>query len=223
MLGLLAALPLCAAAATPAPATDATWTRAFAVPGPPSTSAASSGQAGRLESDPRFATLLQASFPQRQFFWYDHWKLTPLPEMIQMFMSIPGDAILDDNRYVTVDGCVVHDCDSNRGMLWIDTGTHPATLIFAGINPITSGAPPFENHLWVFTSQKLNWQHMPPGFMTSLHRWLPTIGANGYRGTNGYRYNFSIETIVQPRGVMVDLGPDILGLSPSPSQTGAGS
>jgi len=175
-----------------------------------------------LNRNSRLAALLKASFPQKQWFWYDHDHFTPLPSLVHIFIGVPGDAILDDNRYVTADGCVPHDCVANRGMLWIDTGTQPAFLMFAAINPIRSNNPPFESHLWIYTSRKLSWQPMPAPFLFSLHRWLAATGEPGYRETDGYHYSFSIETIVQPDGVMVDLGPDVLGLSAVSAQHGAG-
>jgi len=197
---------------------DAAWVRTFAAAGPPSTSGAGIGDEGHLFGDSRFTALLRASFPQKQWFWYDHWKLTSLPDTIQVFMGVPGNEVLDDNRYVTLDGCVPHDCDMNRGTMWIDTEPNPAVLIFAAINPISSNKPPFKSHLWIYSSRKLNWQQIPAPYLSSLHRWLATIGAVQYMGTSGYRYNFSLATVVQPNGVMEDLGPDILNLPDTESK-----
>ncbi len=209
-----------------APTTDASrntaWTRAFAAPGPPSTSGMPIGQENRINMDARFASLLKESFPQKQWFWYDHWKLTPLPELMQVFMGVPGDAILDEDRYVSIDGCVPHDCD-NRGMLWVDTRTDPAVIIFAGIDSITSNTTPSKSHLWIYTSEKLSWQKIPSPFLSSLHRWLVTIGTDPYAGTHGYRYNFSLATIVQPNGVMLDMGPEIFGLGATGSHASPGA
>jgi hypothetical protein len=202
---------------------DAAWVRAFAATGQLSTTGVGIGRENQLNWDPRFTSLLAASFPQKQWFWYDHWKLTPLPAVMQLFMGVPGNAVLVDGRFVTLDGCVPHDCGTNRGMLWIDTGTDPAVLIFAGINTISSNSSPFKSHLWVYTSEKLNWQKVPPSFLFSLNRWLATIGENGYFGTDGYRYDFSLATIVQPNGVMTDLGPNVFGLDVTESHTTPGA
>jgi hypothetical protein len=178
---------------------DATWTREYATNGKD------------IKWDTRFIPLLKASFPQHQWFWYDHYKSTSLPDLIQTFLGVSGSALLDEDRYVTADGCVPHDCVANRGMLWIDTGTQPATLIFAATN-LVSGNGPEGYHLWIFSSTKLNWQHLPPWFSVSLPRWLTTIAKPGYRGTSGYHYKFALATIVQPNGVMEDITPETLPL-----------
>ena len=142
---------------------------------------------------------------------------------MQLFMGVPGNVILDESRYVTLDGCLAHVCDADRGMLWIDTGADPADLIFAGIDLIGGKTPDSESHLWIFTSRNLNWQHTPAPFVSSLHRWLATIGTDPYFGTDGYHYKFAIVTIVQPNGVMVDLGPGTFSLGAAGSKTISGT
>ena len=190
---------------------DAAWTRAFASASPPSSLHDSVGQIGALRWDPRFASLLKASFLQKQWIWYDHGKLTSLPDTIQEFIGVPRNALLDNDRFVTLDGCVAHDCDDS-GMLWIDSGVDPAVLIFARTGMISGNDSAEKSHLWIYSSEKLNWQHIPAPFLTSLHRWLTTIGTDGYMGGRGYHYDFTLATIVQPSGIMEDIGPDVLGL-----------
>jgi hypothetical protein len=189
---------------------DAAWLRASASPYNPSDMQQDS-MPSMLNWDPRLRALLRASFHQRQWFWYDHYKFTPLPELIPILMGIPGDAILDDQRYMTLDGCLAHVCDADRGVLWIDTGVRPAQLIFTAVN-INSGDLGNTSHLWVFGSSKLDWQHLPGPFLKSLARWRDTIAAKGYRQTGGYMYNFSLATIVQPSGEQIDISPSLLHL-----------
>ena len=213
---------LAASAQTPAAAIaasrDAAWTRAFASATLSSSVTDSVGRENDLNWDPRFKSLLKASFPQKQSIWFEQGKLISLPEMIQKFIGVPGEVLLDDSRYLTLDGCVPHDCD-DRGMLWIDSGANPAVLIFAGTGMISGSDSAEKSHLWLYSSEKLNWQQIPAPFLTSLHRWLATIGADGYRGTKGYRYDFSLATIVQPSGIIVDIGPDVLGLDAGSSRS----
>jgi hypothetical protein len=195
---------------TPSASTkDATWTRQFAVPF--NTQQAPTVH-GKLFTDPRFLPLLRASFPQRQWFWYDHGRLVSTDNLIDTFLGVSfGDPILDEGRYVTTDGCVPHVCDVDRGMLWIDTGVHPADTIFVATNLVGgNGSAGF--HLWMFSSTKLNWQHLPPAFLVSLTRWLSTIAEPGYNGTSGYSFNFVLATIVQPSGVIEDITPETLHL-----------
>lgn len=200
-----------------AAAQDAAWTREYAAPFVTSEAASTEG-IGReswLNLDPRFAALLRSSFPQKQWFWHDQYRFTSVPELIQEFIGVPGDAILDNGRYVTVDGGVPH-AAFDRGMLWIDTGQRPALLIFAGAN-LVAGGDNNPYHLWVFSSAKVNWTILPSPFLTSLRRWISIIGAKGYRGTAGYHYNFVLATFVQPNGEMQDIFPSVLHLSTTES------
>jgi hypothetical protein len=200
---------------------DAAFTRDFAVPWQDTPAHATSdnevGRENALNGDPRFAVLLRSAFHQKQWFWLDHYRFTPLPDLIETFIGVPGSAILDEGRYVTLDGCVPHDC-TDRGMLWIDSESQPASLIFAATRPV-NGDGPAGDHLWLFSSVKLNWQHLPPSFLVSLPRWFETIGKPGYSGTSGYRFDFVLATIVQPNGIMEDLSPATLHLRNT--QTGA--
>lgn len=173
------------------------------------------GQENRLNWDPRFTALLKGAFPQKQWFWYDHYRFTPLPELIQTFIGVPGNAILDDNRYVTIDGCVAHDCSANLGMLWSDTEQRPALLLFVGIN-IVAGSSDNASHLWIFSSANLNWTALPKPFLASLHRWILKISANPYN-----RYNFVLTTFVQPNGEMQDFALSFLHLNALAAKPGA--
>jgi hypothetical protein len=211
-----------APAAAPDTRRDASWARSFAAPGAPSANGGDIGDENRLVNDPRFELLLKASFPQKQWIWFERGKLLSLPDMVQFFLGVPGDALLDENRYVTLDGCVPHDCD-DRGMLWMDTGNERALLIFAGTGMVRSNDGSSQTHLWIYTSEKLNWQHMPTSFLASLHRWLATIGADTYRGTSGYRYTFTLVTVVGPNGIMEDIGPDVFGLGQQKQQPTPGA
>lgn len=195
--------------------TDAAWTKDFAVPNVPSNQL--QGRENALNWAPRFLPLLQSSFPQKQWFWYDHHHFTPVSGLVQTFMGVPGDVILDDDRYVTADGCVPHACAGYRGMLWIDSSAHPAVLIFAAINMVNNESGKEADHLWLFTSKKLNWTHLPQPFLSSLQHWQQKLAAKGYMGTTGYHYNFLVATIVQPNGEMVDISPTVLRLGTSAS------
>ncbi len=224
----LLVLPLCSAQAqvTVAPAANAYeladnagWVREFAAPDTPPDKPriVGVGRGNDLNWDPRFVALLHSSFRQRQWFWYDHYKFPPLPDVVQTFLAVPGDVILDKDRYVTVDGCVPH-AGYLRGLLWMDTGEHPAAVIFSGIDLVSSESGKESYHLWLFSSKKLARNQMPGPFLASLHRWLTILSTNGYRGTNGYKYHFDLVTLVQPTGEMVDISPETMHLNPSVSE-----
>jgi hypothetical protein len=113
------------------------------------------------------------AFPQRQYFWFDHSQLTAVPALVHQFIGVPGDALLEDNRYALTTGCVPHEC-GGRGFLWIDTEpSDKPLLIFAATGLISSDAAGSGTsliHLRLFASQKLNWQELPPSFKTNLSR-----------------------------------------------------
>lgn len=193
--------------------TDAAWMRDLARPFNPADTEHGYTQ-GTLWANTRFKSLLRTTLPQHQWFWYDHYRFTALSELIPLFMGVPGDAILDDARYVTFDGCLPHVCQI-RGLLWTDTGVHPARLIFAAVEP--NYGQDDTATLWLFSSSKLDQYHLSEPFLMSLIRWRDTIGSKVYRGTGGYRYKFLVVTIVQPNGEQVNISPSLLHLdSPIP-------
>ncbi len=57
---------------------------------------------------------------------------------------VPGRVLGDDNRYVTVDGCVPHFCP-DRGLLWVDLGLPKPLVVFAAIDWITDNRATDDN------------------------------------------------------------------------------
>ena len=196
-----------------APSADLSWIRDFAVPATPETTARDqAGEQNKLNWDPRFQALLTNSSHQRQSFWFDHYRFTPLPALVQQFMGVPGRVLLEEDRYVTVNGCVPHDC-SDRGMLWIDTGTtKKPCVIFAATGQVSQG---LENrysqiHLWLFSSTKLDWSKLPPPFRSSLIAWWNKTTAVWRQDSPE---KIILVTLVQPSGEMVDLAPSLLAFA----------
>jgi hypothetical protein len=192
--------------AASSPAGDATWMKPFAAPcnggACPSHGV---GEENRLSNDQRLLPLLRSSLHQKEWFFSQTHNFMPVSDIVSTFIGVPGSAILDDDRYVTADGCVPHTCDILRGMLWIDTGAHPATLIFAATDSIDSVdyskhiyADQF--HLWLFVSgNRRPPTALPPEFLSSLKRWHDVNEANGYK------QDIALVTIVQPDGGQIDL------------------
>jgi hypothetical protein len=196
---------------------NALWIRAYAFPWQEITATwpidHHQSRENALRTDPRFRPLLKSSFPQHQWFWKDRDRFVPMEDLVKTFIGVPGMTVLDENRYVTVDGCIPND-RGDKGMLWIDTTTHPTSIIFAAtgfinINEDDRGGMAARDHLWLFTSTHLNWQKIPSAFVSSLRRWNQT-------NTMGLEpIPFILVTIVQPNGEMVDLAPSLLFLSAS--------
>lgn len=209
------------AATAATPSTDAAWTRAFGKPssvdGDPPT-----GEHRNLVGTPRFNALLRSSFPQHQYFWHERNRFTSVPATIDTFLGVPGDALLDGNRYLTVNGCVPHVCGGGGdGMLWIDTAAHPAHLIFLAMDFVATPANGFEPmHLWLFSSTQLDWQHLAQPFLASVTRWFSTIDAPPVVKARGWHYQFVSITLVQPSGAMSQLSPALLHL-PTVAASGA--
>lgn len=189
---------------------DAVWTKSFATPYQPvspdqSFTQNQQGRENALNGDPRFATLLKDSFHQHQWFWYEHSRLVPIADLIQTFIGVPGKVILNDNRYVTANGCVPHDC-GDRGMVWIDTNIEPATVIFAAAVAV-SGGP--ETHLWLFTSKHLNTGQMQPAFLSSLKHWIEKNNADIDSKKDPalaiFKEDIILVTVVQPNGEQDEL------------------
>ncbi len=127
-------------------------------------------------------------------------------------MGVPGSVLLEENRYVTINGCVPHDC-GDRGMVWIDTApAEKLLLIFAATGGISNGPTDTGSsiHLWLFSSTKLNWQKLPPSFQSSFTRWW---NKTTQVWNESVPEKVVLVTIVQPSGEMVDLSPSLFAFT----------
>lgn len=185
---------------------DTAWMRSFAAPCDTTPCPLHGvGNENRISTDRRLHPLLQPSLHQKEWFFSETHNFMPVADIVSYFIGVPGNAILDDGRYVTADGCVPHTCDILRGMLWVDTGTKPASLIFAATDPIDSADYAkhiYEDqfHLWLFVSNNHRpVSALPPEFLSSLKRWREVNEANGYK------QDIALVTIVQPDGGQSDI------------------
>ncbi len=202
---LLCTLPVAgaqtAARGTPKSSYDLGWARALASP---------DKKDDDNKWDPQFRALMQSSFHQRQTFWRDHGRFSTMPELVMEFLGVPAGVTLDQDRFVTMDGCVPHAC-SARGMVWIDTrGSGKPLVIFVAPQDVSTadsnkGAL---QHLWLFSSNELNWQKRPPQFEASLSRWY---GSYQQTWAKYYRMDALILTLVEPSGLTYDLSPGLFG------------
>ena len=102
------------------------------------------GDENGLIQDPRFMPFLEDNLTAPQSFWgVKGTKYKPLPDTALDFLSVPGKVVADDNRYLSITGCVFHFCPS-RGLLWVD------------LNPVSKAAlksdPDAPDHLVVFAA-----------------------------------------------------------------------
>jgi hypothetical protein len=188
--------------AKPEAQNDLAWARAFASP---------EKKDSDNKWDPQFRALIRSSFPQRQSFWRDHGKFLSVPELVEEFIGVPEGVSLDGDRFLTMDGCVPHAC-STRGMVWIDTRRSGKPLvIFVAPEDVSTADTEKQalQHLWLYSSDELNWQKMPPDFITSLGRWYSNYQATW---SKYYRINVLMLTLVEPNGLHYDLSPGLLAL-----------
>jgi hypothetical protein len=162
-----------------------------------------------IKWDPRFQALMTASLRQRQSIWRDHGKLIPLPDLVQVFIGIPGSVQIDEDRFYTIDGCMPHVC-TQKGMVWIDSAsaTQPA-VIFVAMSQVSIavGEHGVPIHLWLFSSTALNWQKLPPNFLMHLYQWW---AATQSYSKDMFDDELALVTIVQPYGETIDMTPALL-------------
>jgi hypothetical protein len=142
---------------TPKPFDDMQWLWQYTKPAP-------GGQASNLRLDARFQTMLRENFKQPQSMWGPTDSREPLATVIPLFLDRYGAVYAEDNRYITVDGCVPNFC-SAEGLLWIDLGRREPLAVFAAVNWTTEGRPvndPAANYnLWLFSNRNLSADALP--------------------------------------------------------------
>jgi len=149
---------------------DLQWLWQYAAPTP-------GGNENGLINDPRFLPLLKQHLTAPQTFWGDPATGRPygsLADTALDFLSTPGKVIADDNRYLTIDGCVSHFCP-DRGLLFIDLGAPHPLVAFAAIDWITENKTPDQSEaeytLWLFANRALNPDRIPSALVRSIARW----------------------------------------------------
>lgn len=107
-----------------------------------------------LQNDPKFRALLQRNLPQQALFLPGH---RSVGIAIQDFIS--ETPVILRNRYLTIDGCVRHDCPELSGYLWIDALSPRSDLYFAVLEAIPGEGigpeSPSLFHLWIFQNSPL--------------------------------------------------------------------
>jgi hypothetical protein len=186
------------------------------------------GNENALIQDPRFLSFLGANLTAPQSFWgVEGTKYKPLPDTAYDFLSVPGKVLADDNRYLSITGCVFHFCPS-RGLLWVDLNQAPKNstgpdhlVVFVATDWIraskASTEPGAEYTLWVFPNQAFGLNSgdahpIPSALVHSIARWTrePLAGS-------GIVENITHAIVVDPDGTPHQVAPTTLGIT-APNQ-----
>ena len=198
---------------------DAEWMWQY---GPPP----ADGRENDLIQDARFRPFLVQNLMAPQSFWgVKGTRFKPLADTAMDFLSVPGKVIADEDRYLTITGCVFHFCPS-RGLLWVDLNAAPkaANLVaFAAVDWIreskTTSEPDAEYTLWLFSSQAFGMapdagNQIPAALVRSISRWTkePLAGS-------GIVEKITHAIVVDPDGTPHEVPIARLGIKlPKPQQ-----
>jgi hypothetical protein len=197
------------------PTDNLQWLWAFAKPEP-------IGRATDLRFDPRFHTLLFANFHEPQAMWgdTDPARTQPLDAVIPLFLARYGTVTTQNNRYISIDGCVPTFCPAH-GMLWIDLGTPHPLIVFAAVNWTTEGHTTGESaanyNLWLFPNHVLSAAELPLALTEAIAHWDARLAA-------AHRLVPHIQhaTLIEPGGAPYALNPALAGantIAPQPDTT----
>ena len=141
------------------------------------------GRENALVLDPRFQPFLAQYLTAPQTFWSQTGpKPKSLAETALDYLSVPGKVLADQNRYLSISGCVFRFC-ADRGLLWVDLGLPHPLVVFAAINWVqqnkTPDQPGAEYTLWIFSNNALDPDHIPAALTHSIARWTaePPLGS----------------------------------------------
>lgn len=134
------------------------------------------GRETALVLDPRFRPLLAQSLTAPQTFWGNpKTGYKSLAETALDYLSVPDKVIADDNRYLSISGCVFR-FNPARGLLWVDLGLPHPLVVFAAIDWVKEGKPSSdpdaEYTLWIFPDQAIDPAHIPEALTRSVARWI---------------------------------------------------
>jgi len=194
------------------------------------------GRENDLIQDPHFKPFLAQYLTAPQTFWGPQTgKPKSLPEAAFDFLSVPGKVIADEDRYLTITGCVFKFCP-NRGLLWVDLNSPHPLVLFAAIDWVqenrTPSDPAATYTLWLFTSRPValeksgapglaseTWvskpETLPKAFLKSFARWTsePSNGSNTVQ-------NITHAILVDPDGTPHEIAPSTIGILTPPAPSG---
>jgi len=173
------------------------------------------GRENDLVQDERFRPFLDQFLTAPQTFWGApvNGKYRSLASTALDHLTVPGSVLADENRYISISGCVVHFCPA-RGLLWLDLNGSHHLVVFAAIDWIKTDKPTSdpaaEYTLWLFPNDSLSGaQHPPAALLRALARWTaqPLPGS-------GIVQNITHAILVDPDGTPHEVAPSALGIAP---------
>ena len=173
------------------------------------------GRENDLVQDDRFRPLLDQFLTAPQTFWGApvNGRYRSLASTALDHLTVPGSVLADENRYISISGCVVHFCPA-RGLLWLDLNGSHHLVVFAAIDWIKQDKPTTdptaEYTLWLFPNDPL--PHPPAALLKALARWAaqPLAGS-------AIVQNITHAILVDPDGTPHELAPATLGIAPHPA------
>jgi hypothetical protein len=184
------------------------------------------GRENDLVQDDHFRPFLDQFLTAPQTFWGTpiNSKYRSLASTALDHLTVPGSVLADDDRYISISGCVVHFCPA-RGLLWLDLNGSHHLVVFAAIDWIKADKPTTdpaaEYTLWLFPNQPLTIasgpgsngaQHPPAALLHALARWSsqPLPGS-------AIVQNITHAILVDPDGTPHEVAPATLGIAPRPA------
>jgi hypothetical protein len=182
------------------------------------------GSATELRVDPRFHALLLDSFHRPQAIWGDNplGQNESLDAVIPLFLSQHGTVTTQDNRYVSVDGCVPGFCAAH-GLLWFDLGTPHPLIVFAAVNwspeSHTTSEAAASYDLWLFPNRELSADELPLPLTEALAHWDARLAA-----AHRLVPHIAQAVLIEPSGTPYALKPELVGantIAPQPDTSAA--
>jgi len=175
------------------------------------TADARDGRENDLVQDLRFRPFLDQYLTAPQTFWGTPIDGRPrtLATTALDHLSVPDKVLADENRYLSISGCVVHFCPA-RGLLWVDLNGAHHLVVFAAIDWIkaskTPSEPGAEYTLWIFPNHPVDPEHIPAALTHSVARWTaqPPAGSKVIQ-------QITAAILVDPDGTPHQIPPATIG------------
>jgi hypothetical protein len=166
-----------------------------------------------LRDDVRFREMLRRSFTVQQTFWGAN---PNLAEAIPAFLTRYSHITTQDNRYITIDGCVRTFCPAT-GLLWFDLGTLHPLIVFVGINwsPVghTVNEPASSYDLWLYSNHPFTQKSVPQELVKSIAEWQKYLRSKG-RIVPHIGHAIMVDASNRPNFIL----PELLGANGIPAQ-----